>query len=68
MSSCYLKSKEKKKKKNRKSLQRQMSKKLRLQSKYVVCDYRILIFIKEQEASRLLSSLEIKTYLNTILL
>ena len=45
-----------------------MSKKLRLQSKYVVCDYRILIFIKEQEASRLLSSLEIKTYLNTILL
>ena len=35
-----------------------------LLSKYVVCDSKKLKFIKEQEASGLLSSLEINTPLN----
>ena len=35
-------------------------------SKYVVCDNKKLKFIKEQEASGLLSSLGIKTPLNKI--
>ena len=37
-------------------------------SKCAVCDTKILKFIKEQEASGLLSSLEIKTPLNEITL
>ena len=47
---------------------RTRNRKIKLLSKYAVCDSRKSKFIKEQEASWLLSSLEIKTSLSKIYL
>ena len=48
------------------TLQEQKNERTMLLSKYVVCDSKKLKFIKQQEASGFLSSLEIKTPLNKI--
>ena len=74
MLSCCLKSSKKKRKKgdrkNRKNKKTRFAKtnkeKLVILSKCVVCDTEKLRFIKEQEASGLLKSLEIKTSLSKI--
>ena len=62
-----MKSKKNTESKNLKSVRTRNGRKMLL-SKCAVCDSKKLKFIKEQESSGLLSSLEIKTTLNKILL
>ena len=76
MLSCCLKSSKKKKKGDRKNRKKNKKKKTRfaktnkeklvILSKCAVCDTEKLRFIKEQEASGLLKSIEIKTSLSKI--